>query len=118
MKFLRDWLRIERPAGVATHASQTFEIEDPYERVWENCVRGIEDVLGGAVRECSRERGTIEATFGLINSERLTCTLAALDPQRTRVTVESRRGASAEPAKPSQYVRALAEFLQTGRKTR
>jgi hypothetical protein len=36
-----------------------------------------------------------------------------MDADRTRVVIESRRGASAEPAKPSQNLRALAEFLQT-----
>lgn len=111
MKWLRDWLRVERPAGVATHASQTLELEEPYEAAFAKCVRGIEDVLGGAVRERDEQRGTIEAAFGLVNSERLTCTLSRIDERHTRVIIESRRGASAEPAKPSQYVRALGEFL-------
>ncbi|HLI96974.1 MAG TPA: hypothetical protein VKT72_12935 [Candidatus Baltobacteraceae bacterium] len=113
MKFFRDWLRVERPSGVALHASETVEIEGPFDAVFARCVRGIEDVLGGAVRERSRERGSIEATFGLIDSERLTCTVQRAGADRTRVVIESRRGASAQPAKPSQYVRALAKFLQT-----
>lgn len=111
MKFIRDWLRVQRPAGVAPHASQTVELEEPYAQAFRKCVRGIEDVLGGIVRESDERRGSIEATFGLINSERLTCTLERLDEQRTRAIVTSRRGASAEPAKPSQYVRALADYL-------
>lgn len=111
MKFLRDWLRVERPPGVATHASQTVELETPYGDAFAKCVRGIEDVLGGAVREADEQRGSIEATFGLVNSERLTCDISRLDEQRTRVRIESRRGPSAEPPKPSQYVSALAAFL-------
>lgn len=111
MKFLRNWLRVERPAGVATHASQTIEIDCACTDAFRRCVRGIEDVLGGAVREADQQRGTIEATFGLIDSERLTCKLAAIDDRRTRVTIESRRGISAAPAKPSTYVRALAGYL-------
>lgn len=112
MKFLREWLRVERPAGVATHASQTVELDCTAGEAFRTCIRGIEDVLGGAVREADQQRGTIEATFGLVNSERLTCSVAALDARRARVAIESRRGPSAEPAKPSQYVRALADFLQ------
>jgi hypothetical protein len=112
VKFLRDWLRVERPAGVATHASQTIEIDGAYADAFRRCVRGIEEVLGGAVREADEQRGTIEATFGLIDSERLTCTLAAMDDRRTRIIIESRRGISAAPAKPSTYVRALAEYLR------
>lgn len=112
MKFLRDWLRVERPAGVATHASQTIELRQPYEQAYQACIRGIEDILGGAVRDADETRGSIEATFGLVNSERLTCTLQRITEQSTRIIIESRRGASAQPAKPSQYVRALAHFLQ------
>lgn len=111
MKFFRDWLKIERPAGVAPHASQTVAVDLAYDAAFARCIRGIEEVLGGAVRDRNEAAGTIEATFGLINSERLTCALEREQAQRTRIVITSRRGASAEPAKPSQYVRALAEFL-------
>lgn len=112
MKFLRDWLRVERPAGVALHAAQTIELDRSRDDVFAQCVRGIENVLGGIIRTRDEQRGVIEATFGLIDSERLTCTLEPLDERRTRAVIESRRGARPDPAKPSQYVRALAEFLQ------
>ncbi|HEY9179192.1 MAG TPA: hypothetical protein VIO32_00650 [Candidatus Baltobacteraceae bacterium] len=114
MKFLRDWLRIERPAGVAPNAAQRVEIAAPFPQAWRTCLRGIEDVLGGTVREADERRGTIEATFGLVNSERLTCSLRKESETVTEVLIQSRRGATVQPAKPSQYVRALAEFLQTG----
>lgn len=114
MKFLRDWLRIERPTGIAPNASCRLDLDLAYEDAWRKCIRGIEDVLGGVVRESDRERGTIEATFGLINSERLSCTLQTQGDRTTQILIESRRGIAAEPPKPSQYVRALAEFLQSG----
>ncbi|HEX5274258.1 MAG TPA: hypothetical protein VFW34_03205 [Candidatus Rubrimentiphilum sp.] len=66
-------------------------------------------MLGGVVRE--ERPGTIEATFGLIGSERLTCTIAALDSRRSRVTIETRRGAQPVSAAPSPYVKALADYL-------
>ena len=113
MKFLRDWLRIERPSAIAPAASQRVEIDLPFDEVWRKCIVGIEDVLGGAIREADERRGTIEATFGLVNSERLTCSLIGRSETVIEVLIQSRRGASAEPAKPSQYVRALAQFLQT-----
>lgn len=112
MKFLRDWLRVDRPSGIATHASQTVELRCAPAEAFRACVRGIEDVLGGMVRESNEPRGSIEASFGLINSERLTCSVSAIDENNSRVLIESRRGPSAEPAKPSQYVRTLAEYLQ------
>lgn len=114
MKFLRDWLRIERPSGIAPTASQRIEVELPFADAWRKCMRGIEEVLGGAIREVDEQSGTMEATFGLVNSERLNCTVVQQTPTTTEVLIVSRRGASAEPAKPSQYVRALAQFLQTG----
>lgn len=114
MKFLRDWLRIERPAGIAPNTSQRLELELPHEEARRRCVRGIEDVLGGVVSDDGRTSGAIEATFGLIDSERLTCTLSAQGERSTRVLIESRRGISSQPAKPSHYVRVLAEFLQSG----
>jgi hypothetical protein len=113
MKFLRDWLRIERPAGIAPTASERVQVALPFADAYRKCLRGIEDVLGGAVREADERRGSIEATFGLVNSERLSCSLEKCGEAATEVLIQSRRGASAEPAKPSQYVHALAEFLQT-----
>lgn len=112
MKFFRDWLRIERPSGVALHAAQTIELDLPCDEAFALCARGIEDVLGGAIRSRDEQHGVIEATFGLIDSERMTCTLESLGERRTRAIVESRRGARPEPARASRYVRALAEFLQ------
>lgn len=114
MKFLRDWLRVERPAGIAPTTSQRVEMDLSFADAWKKCVHGIEEVLGGAVREADERQGTIEATFGLVNSERLSCSLKMRGERATDVLIVSRRGASAQPAKPSQYVRALAEFLQTG----
>jgi hypothetical protein len=111
MKFIRDWLRIERPAGILPHPAQRVEIPCSYDETWNACVRGIEDVLGGVVRESNQASGTLEASFGLVNSERLTCALEALEPKKTRVLIEGRRGPSPQPATSSQYVSALAEYL-------
>ncbi len=66
-------------------------------------------MLGGVVRE--ERPGTIEATFGLIGSERLTCTIAGLDGGRSRVTTETRRGAQAARPAPASFVKALGDYL-------
>ena len=112
MKFLREWLRIDRPSGIAPHASETIEVDCTGAQAFAQCVAGIETVLGGVVRDADERVGRIEATFGLIDSERLTCTITPLGGSRARVVIESRRGASPQPAKPSQYVRTLAAFLR------
>lgn len=112
MSFIFKWLRPERPSGVALHPSRTIEVDLPFAVAFDRCIEGIEGALGGVVRERNPERGTIEATFGLVNSERMSVTLQRMDDGRTRVIIESRRGLTAEPAHSSQYVDALARFLQ------
>lgn len=113
MKFLREWLHIERPPGVALHASQTVDVHGSFAVVFARTAGGIEQVLGGVVRSSDDRAGVIEATFGLVDSERLTCTISRIGDDRQRVRIESRRGARGEPAKPSQYVHALARFLES-----
>jgi hypothetical protein len=96
---------------VALHPSRTVEIELPKDAAFDRCRYGIEHVLGGVVREEHRAEGTLEATFGLIYSDRLTCTLVAIDGAHTRVIIETRRGAQAANNAPSPYVKALADYL-------
>jgi hypothetical protein len=113
MSFFFKWLRPERPSGVALHPAQTVESALPPARAFERCVQGIENVLGGVVRERDAQSGTIDATFGLVNSERISVTVEPLD-EGSRIIIESRRVLSAEPPRPSPYVGALARFLQSG----
>lgn len=111
MRYLLKWLRPERPPGVALHPSRTIELDMPAARAFVRSMEGIERILGGYVRESDAARGTIEATFGLVNSERLMVTVQQLESDRSRVIIESRRGASPEARESSQYVDALANYL-------
>jgi hypothetical protein len=112
MRFLFKWLRVERPAGVALHPSRMIELPTPPATAFERSIEGIDRVLGGIVRDADRTHFTIEATFGLINSERLTVRIEAIPGDRSRVIIESRRGVTGEPPRGSQYVDALAKFLE------
>ncbi len=112
MRFLFQWLRPPRPSGTALHPTRTVDVDEPFAQVFEGSVHGVEQVLGGVVRDADGERGTIEATFGLIGSERVTITLQDMGERRTRVTVESRRGAAVGASQHSQYVDALIAYLQ------
>jgi hypothetical protein len=105
------WLGMARPKTVALHPSRTIELALPKDEAFARCVDGIERVLGGVIREAQRDRGTIEAGFGLIFSERLTCTVSTIDATHARVVIEARRGAQAATAMPSSYVDALADYL-------
>lgn len=100
---------MEPRKSVALHPSRSVELDLPKDAAFARCKRGIEDVLGGEIRD-ERAGEWIEAPFGLIDSERLACTLTTIDPSHTRVTIETRRGARPE-APPSSYVSALAKYL-------
>ncbi|MGZ3497113.1 MAG: hypothetical protein ACXWNK_11905 [Vulcanimicrobiaceae bacterium] len=112
MSFILKWLRIEKPQSASIRPSRSIEVGQPLDAVFERCRDGIERVLGGVVRESNREQGTIEATFGLTFSERLTCSFERLDDERTRVRIESRGLAQAQARTKSEYVDRLAEYLQ------
>jgi hypothetical protein len=111
MSFFFKWLRVQRPSGVALHPTRTVELEMQPAQAFDRAVHGIEQILGGIVGESDRARGTIEATFGLINSERITVAVEPLEDNRSRVVIESRRGVSGQPPTKSQYVDALANYL-------
>ena len=111
MAFLFKWLRVERAERVTLHPTRTLDVAVTYEATFARCVDGIERVLGGVVRERDAARGTLEATFGLTFSERLTCALERVDAGRTRVRIDSRRGAVGEPRTQSDYVDRLADWL-------
>ncbi len=111
MKFLRNWLNPERPAGVALHAGRNLEVLAPAAQVYARCIGGIEQILGGHVGRADAATGVIEASFGLINSERLTVRVRPLDDARTAVIIESRRGAVSSAPASSSYVAALADHL-------
>lgn len=113
MKFLRNWLRVDRPSSAALHPTRTVVVEAPTAAVYDACVFAIEHTLGGHVYEQNAAGGRIDATFGLVNSERLTVTLADVEETKTRVTVESRRGALSEQRASSDYVDALVNYLMT-----
>ncbi len=109
MSFLRKWLRPQRPPGVALHPTRAVELDVPAAQAFERARYGVEHVLGGIVRES--QGGTLEAAFGLIDSERLTIAVEPLSQNRSRVTVESRRRAGSDPGLRSPYVDALCAFL-------
>jgi hypothetical protein len=98
---------------VALHPSRTIELDVPASEVFDRCISGIEQILGGNISTSDVSAGTIEANFGLINSERLTVTIKPVDERKTSVTIESRRGAILEqPQRSSSYVDALAECVK------
>lgn len=117
MSFLLKWLGFfkDRPAGISVRPSRTFTIHLEYDAAFERCVRGLEDVLGAHVRERDRDSGNIEATFGLMFSERVACSLRRDGGNTTQVTLESRRIAGSELPKRSAVLDRLESWMREGR---
>ena len=111
MSFFFKWLRTRPPERLILHPTRRLEVPAPFDAVFARCTAGIEGPLGGIIRETDTSRGIIEATFGLIDSERLTCTLQRVDSDRTGVIIESRRGPRLNEESGSSYVNALADYL-------
>ncbi|MDQ6933070.1 MAG: hypothetical protein M3160_07820 [Candidatus Eremiobacteraeota bacterium] len=112
VKFLLAWLRpSQRRASIAVRPSRTLELPIAYDVTFERCKRAVVELLGAVVREDDRSGGYIESSAGLMFSERICFLLKAIDPERTRVTVESRRIAGSQLPPQSSHIAAVAEYL-------
>ncbi len=113
LSFLLKWLglSIDRSANIGLRPSRTLEVGLPFEAAFERCIDGLENVLGAIVRDRDSSAGTIDASFGLMFSERIFCGLDAIDENRTRIRIESRRNAQVELPKGSEAVDRLTQFL-------
>ena len=116
MSFMMKWLglSIDKSAGISVRPARTIEVELDFEAAVERCVRGLEDVLGAQIREIDRATGEIEATFGLMFSERIACTLRRQDEGHTQVTIESRRIAGAQLPKSLPVLDRFEAWVRDG----
>lgn len=117
MSFLLRWLglSVERPAALSVRPSRTVEVALPYDAAFDRCLRGLEIAAGANVSDAQRSAGTIEAAFGLINSERIGCTVRRIDDASTAVTIESRRFAGSGLPQGSAVLDRLETWLRDGR---
>ena len=110
MKFFLKWLKIDRPSGVALHPSRTVELDLPQVAAYERCRTIVTDVLGGNITSEDSPRA-IDASFGLVNSERISISIEAVGENTSRVLIQSRRLLSAEAPVRSNYVETIARTL-------
>ena len=60
-----------------------------YDPAYDTVLRAVEGVLGAYVAIDDRRGGSIEAAFGLVNSERVRCTLTRVGDANTAVRIEA-----------------------------
>ncbi|HEY5426135.1 MAG TPA: hypothetical protein VIJ77_06245 [Candidatus Tumulicola sp.] len=112
MSFFFRWLNLSKDrqrVGLRPH--RDLELPDGYEAAYDRVLRAIELVLGASIATDERRGGTIEAAFGLVNNERVRCTLRPIDDSHTAVRVEAFFPAGATVRDRSMAVEALADRL-------
>lgn len=114
MKFLTRWLGLEPPgARVGLRPHRNIELATNYERAYAMCRDAIVRILGATISIDDEKDGLIEGAFGLVNSERLRCTLTRVDDATTAIRIEAIFAAGVEVPKTSRNVEALAAALET-----
>jgi hypothetical protein len=113
MSFIARWLNLARDrrrVGLRPHRDVNLTLE--YDAAYERVLRAVEGVLGAHVAIDDRPGGSIEAAFGLVNNERVRCTLTRVDDANTAVRVEAFYPAGAAVHERSLAVDAMADHLE------
>jgi hypothetical protein len=112
LTFLLKWLGLGKPApAIGLRPHRDVELPVGYDTAYARVLSAIEATLGASVTLDDRRGGVVEAAFGLVNNERVRCTLERLDCARTKVRVEAFFPAGAHVRARSHAVEALADAL-------
>jgi len=114
MSFLLKWLRTETTAKIGLRPHRDVTLELAYDAAYTRVLETIDAVLGANVTIDDRRGGTIEAGFGLINSERVRVNLERVSETSTLARVEAFYTAGATIPDRSSAVEALADALEAG----
>ena len=114
MSFLLRWLGLERPkSAVGLHPLRDVVMAQPYDGACDRVLSAIETTLGANVSAADRQAGRIEARFGVVNNERIVCTLQRIDDAHTAVRIEAHFLAGTAVPPRSAAVDALAAALSS-----
>ncbi|MDP9018172.1 MAG: hypothetical protein M3N19_07615 [Candidatus Eremiobacteraeota bacterium] len=117
MSFIAKWLglSVDTQSGIAVRPARSIEIDLSYDAAFARCLQGLNDIVGAQVRDADLASGTIDATFGLMFSERLACSVTRIDATKTHVLLESRRIAGTSLPKDSAVLDRLEVWVREGR---
>jgi hypothetical protein len=114
MSFIARWLNLandRRKVGLRPH--RDVALAAGYDAAYDSVLRAFELALGAYVAIDDRRGGLAEAAFGLVNSERVRCTLSRIDDTNTAVRIEAFFPAGASVHERSLAVDALADHLES-----
>ncbi|HEY5258382.1 MAG TPA: hypothetical protein VIJ12_08390 [Candidatus Baltobacteraceae bacterium] len=105
------WLGLERPApGIGLRPHGEFELTCGADEAHARCIDALVNVAGANVQ--SDDGTSIEAGFGIVNSERLRIGLQPIDDATTRVRIEAFYPARLAPSPRSMAIDALVKALR------
>jgi hypothetical protein len=111
--FILKWLGLGKPApAIGLRPHRDLDLPLDYDAAYARVLSAIELTLGANVTIDDRRAGFVEAAFGLVNSERVRCTLERVDASNTRVRIEAFFPAGAAVPAQSRAVDALADTLE------
>ena len=113
MGFIARWLDLatgRQKVGLRPH--RDVELALGYDAAFDRVLRGIDRVLGAHVATDDRRGGLVEAAFGLVNNERVRCSLRKVDAAHTAVRIEAFFPVGAIVHDRSPAVDALANYLE------
>lgn len=116
MSFLVRWLNLAKDrqlVGLRPH--RDLELPLGYDAVYDRVLLAVERVLGASIAIDDRRGGTIEAAFGLVDSERVRCSVQPIDETHTAVRIEAFFPARATVRDRSLAVDTLADTLLADR---
>ncbi|MBV8117441.1 MAG: hypothetical protein JOZ01_05660 [Candidatus Eremiobacteraeota bacterium] len=112
MSFIARWLNLAKDRqNVGLRPHRDIVLETGYESAFDRVLRAVDGAIGAYVAVADRRGGTIEAAFGLVNNERVRCTLQPLDETHTTVRIEAFFPATSSVRARSDAVDTLADYL-------
>ena len=112
MSFILRWLGLSAPKSpVGLHPRREVELAQSYDAAHACVLAAIERTLGATISGDDPAAGRVEARFGVVNNERIVCTLERLDDARTAVRIEAYFLAGTVVPPRSLAVDALADAL-------
>lgn len=111
MSFLLKWLRPDTSSKISLRPRRDVMLAEPYDVAYAKTLDAIERVLGANVTVDDKPGKFLEASFGLVNNERIRCSFEEANPGETRVRIEALFPAGATVPAESRAVNALAAAL-------
>ena len=111
MSFILKWLRPETSSRIGMRPHRNVDVSLAIDAAYRQTLKLIDRELGANISVDDPKAFFIEATFGLINSERIRVNFEAIDPSNTRVRIEAYYPAGMKIAEKSIAVETLAKAL-------